>query len=159
MSEAWPDLVRQEIIILSLTAASTALPHGMTEAAIKQGRVAFPWKLVRSWIKPLVDPPRLFPHDAVVLELPLKVVTPAFVASFRANRSQKKFPLTRTIPNLFSGSAGAEPVAVPPTAAAPLPALPPLPHPSPQPRMRLETPITTSGKIKIKMRRRSRKRS
>ncbi|MDB6108715.1 MAG: hypothetical protein JWR69_465 [Pedosphaera sp.] len=124
LSQDWPESVRQEITTLSLSTASIALPQGVTEAAIKQGKVAFPWKLIRSWIKPLVDPSHVSPHDAVVLELPLKVITPAFMASLRANRPQKKVSIDANIPNLFSGTAGAEPVAVSPTVAAPLPVAP-----------------------------------
>lgn len=137
LAEAWPEPIKQELVALGLLSATVALPQGMIEAAIKQGRVVFPWKLIRSWTKPPVSPLHASPHDAVTLELPLKIVTPAFMASMRTVRPQRKISIDANIPNLFSGTAGAEALAVPQTAAPP-PAAPvharvPVPAPVPAP--------------------------
>src|SRR5581483_3974784 len=134
--DAWPDAIKQEIATLNLTSASAALPQGLIEASIKQGRVIFPWKLIRSWIKPPVSPAHVSPHDALLLELPLKVVTPVFLASLRTVRTQKKVAIDAAIPNIFSGTASQDAAAVPPTAAAPsrpvgMPAPPRPPTPTP----------------------------
>jgi predicted regulator of Ras-like GTPase activity (Roadblock/LC7/MglB family) len=97
-----------------------ALPSELLERALKQGRIAFTWKTLRSWITP---PPLPAPsaHDSTVLELPLKVVAPPFLARQKeAGKLQKKVVVDEDIPNLFfgfprpeSGSAGVAPVANP----------------------------------------------
>jgi hypothetical protein len=129
--ETWPDPVRQEIAALGLAGASVALPQGLIEAAIRQGKVVFPWKLVRSWIKPPLPPNYASPQDVTVLELPLKTITPAFLTSLRSVRPQRKVSVASDIPNLFSGAAGPETAAAPTAAAAPV--APPAPAPPPTP--------------------------
>jgi predicted regulator of Ras-like GTPase activity (Roadblock/LC7/MglB family) len=103
LAEAWPEAVRQELVQLNLVDAKVALPAEVVERALKQGRVAFTWKTLRSWIKPT---PRQGPsaHDSLVLELPLKVVAPPFLARQKeVGRLQKKVMVDDEIPNLFFG--------------------------------------------------------
>ena len=57
-------------------------------------------------------------NGAEMLELPLKVVTPLFLASLRGIRAQKKVSVDATIPDLFSG--GTAPEAIPTGLAAPV---------------------------------------
>ena len=52
LAEAWPDAVREEIVRLNLVDAKVALPAELVERALKQGRILFTWKTLRSWIKP-----------------------------------------------------------------------------------------------------------
>ena len=118
LAQAWPEPIRQEIAALNLSSSSTSLPQGAIEAAIKQGRVIFPWKLIRSWIKPPVSPAHISANDAMLLELSLKVVTPAFLASLRGVKTQKKVSIDANIPNLFAGTTSSEAVVAPPAAAA-----------------------------------------
>ena len=123
MAEAWPEAVRQELVRTNLLDAKVALPAEVVERALKQGRMAFTWKTLRSWIKP-VPLQAVSVHDGTVLELPLKVVAPAFLARQKgANKLQKKVVVDDEIPNLFfgfprpeSGGAGAAPA---PSPAAP----------------------------------------
>ena len=90
LAEGWPEAVRQELVQLSLVDAKVALPAEVVERALKQGRVAFTWKTLRSWIKP-TPLPAVSAHDSIVLELPLKVVAPPFLARQReAAKPQKK---------------------------------------------------------------------
>jgi predicted regulator of Ras-like GTPase activity (Roadblock/LC7/MglB family) len=80
-----------------------ALPTELVERALKQGRIAFTWKTIRSWITP---PPQPVPstHDSTVLELPLKLVAPPFLARQKeAGKLQKKVVVDANIPNLFFG--------------------------------------------------------
>ncbi len=113
LAEGWPETVRQELVQLSLVDAKVALPGEMVERALKQGRVAFTWKTLRSWIKPL-PLPTVSAHDSLVLELPLKLVAPLFLARQKeAGKAQKRLVVDEEIPNLFfgfpqpeSGSAG-----------------------------------------------------
>jgi predicted regulator of Ras-like GTPase activity (Roadblock/LC7/MglB family) len=105
---------------MKLVETKVALPSEVVERALKQGRIAFTWKTLRSWITP---PPLPAPsaHDSTVLELPLKVVAPPFLARQKeAGKLQKKVVVDEDIPNLFfgfprpeSGSAGSAPVANP----------------------------------------------
>ena len=59
LAEGWPEAVRKEIVQLNLVDAQVALPTEAVERALKQGRVAFTWKTLRSWIKPAPLPDRL----------------------------------------------------------------------------------------------------
>jgi predicted regulator of Ras-like GTPase activity (Roadblock/LC7/MglB family) len=108
LAEGWPDPVRKEIIQLNLVDAKVALPIEVIERALKQGRVAFSWKLVRAWIRPVPTAPPS-PHETTVLELPLKIVAPLFLArQHEANKARKKVAINEEIPNLFFGFPQAE---------------------------------------------------
>ena len=103
LAEGWPEAVRQELVQLNLVDARVALPTEVVERALKQGRVAFTWKTLRSWIKP-APLPVVSAHDSIVLELPLKVVAPPFLARQKeAAKFQKKVSVDDEIPNLFFG--------------------------------------------------------
>ena len=105
LSESWPDTLRMEIAQLTLTNAVVALPLNLVEPALKRGRVTFPWRNLRSWIKP--TPPAFSVHDTLELELPLKVIAPLFLAKQRGRTETAKphqsGPLPAEIPNLFFG--------------------------------------------------------
>ena len=104
LAEGWPEAVRQELVQLNLVDARVALPTEVVERALKQGRVAFTWKTLRSWIKP-APLPVVSAHDSSVLELPLKVVAPPFLARQKeAAKLQKKVAVDDDIPNLFFGN-------------------------------------------------------
>jgi predicted regulator of Ras-like GTPase activity (Roadblock/LC7/MglB family) len=103
LAEGWPEAVRQELVQMNLIEKNVGLPTELVERALKQGRIAFTWKTIRSWITP---PPVPAPstHDGTVLELPLKVVAPHFLARQReAGKLQKKVVVDDEIPNLFFG--------------------------------------------------------
>jgi predicted regulator of Ras-like GTPase activity (Roadblock/LC7/MglB family) len=103
LAEGWPEAVRTEIVQLNLVDAKVALPGEVVERALKQGRIAFTWKTLRSWIKP-APLPAVSAHDSAVLELPLKIVAPLFLArQHEANKAQKKVSVDEDIPNLFFG--------------------------------------------------------
>ena len=125
LAESWPETVRQELVQLNLVDAKVALPAEIVERALKQGRVAFTWKTLRSWIKP-TPLPTVSVHDSVVLELPLKIVAPPFLARQKeVAKSRKKVSVDADIPNLFFGfprpEAGSPTVA---SAASPAPSRP-----------------------------------
>lgn len=119
ISTAWPDLIQQESESVSAPNALVALPFGKVEAAMKAGKLAFPWSVVRSWIKPAI-PPMVSPHDATFLDLPLKVIAPLFLAEMRGTKgAPKKVSMAEDIPNLFSGGSVAAPApATPATVPA-----------------------------------------
>ena len=103
IAESWPETVRKEIVQLNLVDVKVALPAEVVERALKQGRVAFTWKALRSWIRP-APLPAVSAHDSIVLELPLKIVAPLFLARQQeANKAQKRVKIDEGIPNLFFG--------------------------------------------------------
>jgi predicted regulator of Ras-like GTPase activity (Roadblock/LC7/MglB family) len=122
LAEGWPEAVRQELVQLNLVDARVALPTEVVERALKQGRVAFTWKTLRSWIKP-APLPVVSAHDSSVLELPLKVVAPPFLARQKETaKFRKKVSVDDEIPNLFFGfpqpESGSATVSSPTSPAA-----------------------------------------
>jgi predicted regulator of Ras-like GTPase activity (Roadblock/LC7/MglB family) len=128
LAAGWPEALRQEIVQLNLVDAKLALPAEEIEDSMKRGRVAFPWKVVRSWIRP-APLPTLSVHDAAVVELPLKVLMPLFLARKKeAAPISSKVAIDQNIPNLFFGFPQPEAPAPAPAPAAPaMPATPAIP--------------------------------
>lgn len=112
LAESWPEGIRQEIVQMNIVDARLAMPVELVEAALKRGRVIFPWKLVRSWVRP-APAARLSPHDGTELELPLAVLAPLFVARQKRNGGGQRVTVDETIPNLFFGLPKPEPSPVP----------------------------------------------
>jgi predicted regulator of Ras-like GTPase activity (Roadblock/LC7/MglB family) len=133
LTESWPDSIRQEIAQLKLGNATVAIPLDTLESTVKGGRVAFPWKTIRAWIQPAILP-SVSAHDAVVLELPLKVIAPLFLARKNdLSQPKQRVAIDEKIPNLFFGFPQAEsaaaalepaPQALTPTPAQPSAAMP-----------------------------------
>jgi predicted regulator of Ras-like GTPase activity (Roadblock/LC7/MglB family) len=121
LSESWPEAVRNEISANKLAGSWVGLPLTAVEGIIKAGKIAFPWKALRSWIKPPI-PAASSPYDTTMLDLPMKVVTPLFLAELKATRAQKRYSMDDAIPDLFFNSQPAEATVVSPAApAAPQP--------------------------------------
>lgn len=116
LADGWPEAVRKEIIQLNLAEAKVALPKEAVERALKQGRIAFTWRMLRSWIKP--SPlPTVSAQDGTILELPLNVIAPLFLSKQReAQKSRAKIDIDENIPNLFFGFP--QPESAPGGAAA-----------------------------------------
>ncbi len=149
LANGWPDAVRGELLRLHLLDAKLALPAQTIEQALKQGRVAFSWKALRSWLRPAI-PPETSPEDNTVLELPLRIIAPLFLARKReAGHVRERVAIDETIPNLFYGQppegAGSPPASAeensyyvwhngakpgPAPAPAPAPAAAPAPAPA-----------------------------
>jgi len=103
LAEAWPEGVRKEIVQWNLVDARVALPMEEIGQGLKQGKIAFDWKTVRSWLSPAVLA-EFSPNDHVVVELPLKIVAPLFLARQReVSESRQKVAVDAEIPNLFFG--------------------------------------------------------
>jgi predicted regulator of Ras-like GTPase activity (Roadblock/LC7/MglB family) len=125
LAEAWPEAVRKELVVLNLVDARVALPAQVAERALKQGRVAFTWKALRSWITP-TPLPTVSAYDTTVVELPLKVLAPLFLARQKeAAKVQQKVSIDEDIPNLFFGfpqpESGGPAPAPPPSSSPPKP--------------------------------------
>jgi predicted regulator of Ras-like GTPase activity (Roadblock/LC7/MglB family) len=103
VAEAWPEALRQEIVQSKLARLQLAIPAKFLEEAMKRGKVAFPWRTLRSWLTP-AQPHSVSAHDGAMLELPMKVVTPLFLARGKNSvRPKQKVALDESIPNLFFG--------------------------------------------------------
>ncbi len=152
--EAWPEGIRMEIVNLNLQTSLVGLPFGAVEGTIKSGRVAFPWKAIRSWVKPPL-PASASEHDTVMVDFPLKVITPLFLAELKSARKQKKIAVDDNIPNLFSDSrmsdvlaaaqqpiAGLAAPAMPVKPLFPVPVAPAAPVVAPSPK----TPVSTAAR-------------
>jgi predicted regulator of Ras-like GTPase activity (Roadblock/LC7/MglB family) len=136
MCEAWPEVLRAEIEQLNLSQVSLALPVRIVEPALKLGKVAFTWKVLRSWIRPAILP-TVSAHDEMVLELPLRVLAPLFMARQKGQRNQQKLQINEKIPNLFFGFPQPdEPIVEEAPVVAPAPMAPP-----PQPMLQAQAPI------------------
>jgi predicted regulator of Ras-like GTPase activity (Roadblock/LC7/MglB family) len=103
LAEAWPESVRKEIVALGLVEARVGLPVEAIEQSLKQGRIVFSWRSVRSWIAPApVAGPS--PLDSLAVELPLKLVAPLFLERQKAqSKHQHRVAIDEDIPNLFFG--------------------------------------------------------
>ena len=103
LSEAWPEVLRSEIEQLNLSEVHVALPVRFVEPALKQGKVGFTWKVLRSWIRPATLP-TVSAHDGMMLELPLRVIAPLFISRHKQQAaSVQKVQVDENIPNLFFG--------------------------------------------------------
>jgi predicted regulator of Ras-like GTPase activity (Roadblock/LC7/MglB family) len=123
LSESWPPSVLQAIGQEQLQNAIVSLPLSRLESGLKAGRVVFAWGELCQWLLPPLLGNSL-PNREVVLELPLKVVAPLFLAHRRPGTAPKKLTaaahIPGHIPNLFGKSPGAPETAV--SALAPAPA-------------------------------------
>ena len=120
LAEGWPEAVRKEIVQTNLIDAKLTLPPDAIDRALKQGRIAFTWQTLRSWIKP-VPMNATSAHGDLVLELPLKIVAPLFLARQQElHKEHKKVAIDEEIPNLFFGAPEntANPLRVEPSSKA-----------------------------------------
>lgn len=108
LAESWPEVIRKEIVQLKIVDARIALPAEAAERGLRQGRISFSWRILRSWIKPLA-PSAASAQEATVLELPLKIIAPLFLARQKAAaKSKQRVTVDADIPNLFFGFPQAE---------------------------------------------------
>jgi predicted regulator of Ras-like GTPase activity (Roadblock/LC7/MglB family) len=129
VSENWPAAVRAELG--TIDGAQVGLPAGEVGAGLAKGRLAFTWGRLREWITPAVESASQTSEETE-LQLPLRVVAPAFLKASRRSKERKSFAIDETIPALFSGgrsaeapaASGSKPLAAP--AAAPT-----VPHSAP----------------------------
>jgi predicted regulator of Ras-like GTPase activity (Roadblock/LC7/MglB family) len=128
LAESWPEAVRKEIAGLNLVDARLALPLSVIDQALRRGRIAFSWKTLRSWIKPAVSA-AASAQDGVVLELPLRIIAPLFLARRReTDGARRKVAIDEAIPDLFFGFPQPEPSShAVTTPSAPAPPAPPVP--------------------------------
>jgi len=129
VAESWPDGVRQELAQLKIPDAKIALPPVDICEGLKRGRVQYSWRTLRSWIQPTPFYATPSPHDELMLELPLRTLTPLFLDFIRSNPVNRQVADAENITEFFRKAEQAS--ATSPELMQPLftPAAPPAPQP------------------------------
>ena len=113
LAENWPAELKNEIQRSGLE--NVPLPTNFVDAGLKRGRVTMTWKEIRTLAK---SNSPASPQDSLALDLPLKVLAPAFFAAQKNGGGQKKVAVAAEIPNLFFGFPNGNTETVAPPAAA-----------------------------------------
>jgi predicted regulator of Ras-like GTPase activity (Roadblock/LC7/MglB family) len=124
LAENWPQELKNEIQRGGFS--DVPLNSTFVDAGLKRGRVTMTWKEIRTLAKPS-SPASVF--DETTLELPLKVLAPAFFAAQKNSSAQKKVKVNEEIPNLFFGFPNGNSESPTPTAAV-APVAPAAPKPT-----------------------------
>jgi len=160
--DAFPDVIKSTLGQAKTQDGVFALPASDLEKGLKGGKVAFPWRTLRSCLRPAIITSTTPAADSLIVELPLDVVAPIFLASHRAASPQRKMVIAQDIPDVFTPARGnaagetARPPAAPttqpvPVEPAPSPtgalapateAAPSAPSPSPTPAAPASAPST-----------------
>jgi predicted regulator of Ras-like GTPase activity (Roadblock/LC7/MglB family) len=131
---AWPEPIRSEAAAYG--DAQVALPAENLAAALTKGKVTFTWGQIRSFLTPAPHNGSAAP-EATELQLPLKVVAPAFMALSKKPAQRKKVEFDESIPTMFEGGKSAP---APEPASAPEPAVVPAPEHDAKPDIQRATP-------------------
>jgi len=133
IAAGWPAGVRQELAQLKMPDAKIAFPAIEICEGLKRGRVQYPWKTLRTWLQPAPFYASPSPHDEVVIELPLRTLTPLFLEFIRANASDRNVASAEGITDFFrraeaSTGTSVEPIRIVERVAAVAPIAPPPPR-------------------------------
>ncbi len=101
IAEQWPNSVRQELAQLKIPDARVALPPIEICEGLKRGRIQYPWRTLRSWIQPTPLYAAPSPNDDVMLELPLRTLTPSFLQFIRENPVNRQTAAAENITEFF----------------------------------------------------------
>jgi predicted regulator of Ras-like GTPase activity (Roadblock/LC7/MglB family) len=103
----WPDNIRAEIAALD-PATTVALPVDDVTAGLAKGRVAFSWAQIHAWLEPAPAPTNA--DGTTALQLPLKIVAPAFLSGAKKPATERKtVAMDESIPALFADARAPEP--------------------------------------------------
>lgn len=102
VARAWPEAVRQELKQSNLLQERCEIPMAEVGNALKQGKVRFPWQQLRSWIPATSAAAGASPNAELILEIPLKLVAPLYMAKSRPLSGARNGTGLATIPDLFS---------------------------------------------------------
>lgn len=128
VAEGWPDGVRQELAQLKIPDAKLVLPAVDVCEGLKRGRIQYAWRTLHSWIVPTPIYATPSPHDDLMLELPLRTLTPLFLEFIRANPVNRQVADAENITEFFrkaEQASAASPDVLQPLFAAPAPAVAP----------------------------------
>jgi len=116
VSEAWPEAIREEIAGAA-PGSVIEYPAADLGTALRAGKVAQPWHCLREMIRPPLLAAGESLYAEALLELPLRVVAPRFMAAGAApggagGAGRKRVAIDDSIPSPFAAAA-------PPPAPAP----------------------------------------
>jgi len=129
LASSLPEPVRQALAQSLANDAVLAVPGESVEQGLKRGKVAFAWSELRSMISPPLASTTAAEINDTVVDLPLPVIAPLFLARKKPAAAQKKYDVGEDIPDVFQGR-GLSPAV---TAAAAAAAAPPVEEPAPAP--------------------------
>jgi predicted regulator of Ras-like GTPase activity (Roadblock/LC7/MglB family) len=150
VAASWPEGVRQELAQLKIPDAKITLPPVDICDGLKRGRIQYAWRTLRSWIQPTPYYATPSPHDEVMLELPLRTLTPLFLDFIRSNPVNRQVADAENITEFFRKAEQA--TATSPELLQPLfsPAPTAVPTPAPQPAAPAGfTPATPAAPIVV----------
>jgi len=154
ITAGWPEAVRREISRDGLEKAKCELPAADIGGPLKHGLVQFPWQQLRAWLKPAPATDETPETAGTILDLPLRIIAPLYLAQSRAAQSQRKIAVDNEVPDLFQKGQAQE-APRPPAAPTPRPRPEAAPAPAPSgapapvaaatpaaPRLRLAARVT-----------------
>jgi predicted regulator of Ras-like GTPase activity (Roadblock/LC7/MglB family) len=100
LAETWPQELKEEIAQAGISHANVALPVAHLEPGLKRGRVTMTWMQLRLLASPNSAASR---NDELILDLPLKIIAPAFLAAQKNLARPARLIVPEEIPNLFFG--------------------------------------------------------
>ncbi len=125
---SWPEPICGEISALD-PATTVALDADVIAAGLAKGKVTFTWEEILAGLTPAPSEPTAA-DAATVLQLPLKIIAPAFLAaSGKARAGRKSVQVDDSIPALFND--GREPAPAAPAAPVPADEAPAVQAPEP----------------------------
>ena len=107
IDESWPDALKTEISRCQLPGVKMEMPVEELDRSLKLGKIEYPWRQLRSWIRPVLPGEVGAEHADRLLTLPLKVIAPLFLSQVKGNQSRKKVDANSDIPDLFTGGPNA----------------------------------------------------
>ena len=145
ISENWPETIRHEIKTSALGAATVLFPIEKLEPGLRCGKIAFTWKEICDGVLP--RPAVADANANLLLDLPLHIIAPIFVAKRRQPKGQKTVSIS-DLPDLFSRTIVPLPKAPAVPAAAPV--VMPAPPVEPAPVVNRVPPIEPAPVLKVK---------
>ena len=91
------------------------IPCAELGAALKRGLVSFSWRQIRMWLVPPITTDSMY--DVAMLNLPVQVVAPLFMAAARPSPTGTRLQLDESIPAPFTRQESKPAVEPVPTAA------------------------------------------
>lgn len=101
----WVQEVRHQLTGVEAEQHQILVPIDLLEPAMKSGKVLFSWQEVATWIQPPLAQAPSPKVGEMMVDLPLKVIAPLFMALHRGG-GQKRVAVDESIPDLFNGGNG-----------------------------------------------------
>ncbi|HWL53023.1 MAG TPA: hypothetical protein VNQ90_11350 [Chthoniobacteraceae bacterium] len=102
ISTGWPETIRASLAGLPPD-ATLELPLATVGEALKLGKIALPWPMLRAAIRPALPPSRET-GEGPLLTLPLPVVAPLFMAAAAPSPEGRRVTIDESIPGPFASA-------------------------------------------------------